>query len=353
MAQTTTGAPTANDPPHEDLGRDAPTFDDGHRLALSVEGLTKSYGDRAVLRDLSVAVRAGEIYGVLGANGAGKTTAVEIMQGLRSRDGGCVRVLGFDPARDRHSLRHLVGSQLQSSALPDRLRVGEALRLFCRLAGDVVDWRAAGDTWDLGHLARRPFGALSGGERQRLFVALALVNRPRLVFLDELTQGLDVAARRDTWRLVEQVRDQGATVVLVTHHMDEAERLCDRVGVVHDGRIVASGRPDDVVATMGGVVHVRFSHPDGDVAPDGTAMLDLHDRWRRLGGVTHVSTAGGTTDIACRPTATAAVVAAVDRAGLAPADLTVVRPSLEDAVVALTRPAAGPPRRPVHRGEPS
>jgi ABC-2 type transport system ATP-binding protein len=352
MAQTASTARTTHDPPQDDPAHGSRTFDDGHRTALAVDGLTKSYGDRAVLRGLSLTVPAGEIYGVLGANGAGKTTAVEIMQGLRSRDGGRIRVLGFDPARDHRSLRHLVGSQLQSSALPDRLRVGEALRLFAHLAGDVVDWREAGDTWDLGHLSRRPFGVLSGGERQRLFVALALINRPRLVFLDELTQGLDVAARRDTWRLVEQVRDQGATVVLVTHHMDEAERLCDRVGVLHGGRIVASGRPDEVVAAVGGAVHVRFSHPDGHVAPDGSTILDLHDRWRRLDGVTEVSTTGGNaTDIACRPPATAAVVAAIDRAGLAPDDLTVARPSLEDAVVALTRPDAGTASRPTHRGE--
>jgi ABC-2 type transport system ATP-binding protein len=301
------------------------------RPAVEIEGLTKRYGDHLVLRDLSLSVAAGEIYGILGANGAGKTTAVEIVQGLRSRDGGRIRVLGLDPARDRRRLRHLVGAQLQSSALPDRLRVGEALRLFARLAGDVVDWRALRDGWDLGGLERRPFGALSGGERQRLFVALALVNRPRLVFLDELTQGLDAGARRETWRLVEQVRDQGTTVVLVTHFMDEAERLCDRVGVLHGGRIVAGGRPADVVDAVGGPVHVRFSLPGAAAAAEG------RDRWRRLAGVSAVSTVRGTVDIACEAAATVPVIAELAGAGLAPTDLTVVRPSLEDAFVALTR----------------
>lgn len=301
------------------------------RPALEVEGLTKRYGYRVVLQDLSLSVPTGEIFGILGANGAGKTTAVEIVQGLRPRDAGRVRVLGFDPARDHRRLRHVVGSQLQSSALPDRLRVGEALRLFARLAGDVVDWRELRDGWDLGPLERRPFGALSGGERQRLFVALALVNRPRLVFLDELSQGLDAGARRDTWRLIEQVRDQGATVVLVTHFMDEAERLCDRVGVLHGGRIVTSGRPADVVAAVGGPVHVRFS------LPGGAAAAGERDRWRRLPGVSDVSTARGTVDIACGAAAAVPVIAELARAGLAPTDLTVVRPSLEDAFVALTR----------------
>jgi ABC-2 type transport system ATP-binding protein len=298
---------------------------------IHVEGVTKSYDGRPVLRGLSLSVPTGEIFGILGANGAGKTTAVEIVQGLRSRDGGRVRVLGFDPAEHRGRLRHLVGSQLQSSALPDRLRVGEALRLFARLAGDVVDWRALRDQWDLGRLERRPFGALSGGERQRLFVALALVNRPRVVFLDELTQGLDAAARRETWRLIEQVRDQGTTVVLVTHFMDEAERLCDRVGVLHEGRIVTCSRPADVISAAGGPVHVRFS------CPDGAAANGARDRWRRLPGVEDVSTARGTADIACEAAATVPVIAELARSGLAPSDLTVVRPSLEDAFVAITQ----------------
>jgi ABC-2 type transport system ATP-binding protein len=293
---------------------------------VDVEHLTKAYGQQTVLRDLSLSVAQGEIFGLLGSNGAGKTTAVEIIQGVRSRDGGRVRVLGLDPVAERSRLRHLVGSQLQSSALPDRLRVGEALRLFARLAGDVVDWRALRDDWNLAALDRRPFAALSGGERQRLFLALALVNRPRLVFLDELTQGLDAAARRETWRLIERVRDQGATVVLVTHFMDEAERLCDRVGVLHNGRIVASGRPADLVADLAGPVHVRFSCPD----PDLVAGLE------RGSDASHVAYTQGTADIACGASACVAVVAELDRRGLAPTDLTIIRPSLEDAFITLT-----------------
>jgi ABC-2 type transport system ATP-binding protein len=295
--------------------------------ALEVEGLRKAYGRHHVLRDVSFSVFPGEIFGVLGANGAGKTTAVEIIQGLRVRDGGRITLLGLDPVGDRARLRHHVGAQLQSSALPDRLRVGEGLRLFARLAGDVVDWRVVRDEWDLDHLERRPFAALSGGERQRLFLALALVNRPRIVFLDELTQGLDAAARRETWQHVERVRDEGTTVVLVTHFMDEAERLCDRVGVLHDGRIVTSGRPAELVAARAGAVRVRFSCAEPTVL----------DGIERAPDVASVSHARGTADVTCSATTVVPLVAELSRRGLAPDDLAIVRPSLEDAFVAITR----------------
>jgi ABC-2 type transport system ATP-binding protein len=345
MASTPTA--TTLDRPPDAL---APVTDRPGRPALAVEGVTKAYGRHQVLHDVSFSVAQGEIFGLLGSNGAGKTTAVEIIQGIRGRDAGQVRVLGLDPTTQRAQLRHLVGAQLQSSALPDRLRVGEALRLFARLAGDVVDWRALRDEWDLGSLERRPFGALSGGEAQRLFLALALVNRPRIVFLDELTQGLDVAARRETWDHVEHVRDEGATVVLVTHFMDEAERLCDRIAVLHEGRIAATGRPSDLVAAVGGPVHVRFSSPDPTLL---TALAGLE----RAAGVEMVTvgrTAAGLlpategavpgrgagpvpVDIACTATAVVPVVAELAHRGVAPDDLTVTRPSLEDAFVALTR----------------
>jgi ABC-2 type transport system ATP-binding protein len=306
------------------------------RPALEVDGVAKSYSQHQVLDGLSFSVTSGEIFGLLGSNGAGKTTAVEIVQGLRTRDSGVIRVLGLDPVAERARLRHLVGSQLQSSALPDRLRVGEALRLFANLAGNVVDWQELRDEWSLDGLQRRPFGALSGGERQRLFLALALVNRPRLVFLDELTQGLDAAARRETWRLIERIRDEGTTVVLVTHFMDEAERLCDRVGVLHDGHIVSSGRPADLVAAMGGPVHIRFSCP----APGRSVLTGIDG----MPGVVAVTVSApsmavrfGMADIACAPEMSVAVIGALAHRGFAPHDLMVVRPTLEDAFVALTQ----------------
>jgi ABC-2 type transport system ATP-binding protein len=292
--------------------------------AIEVHDLHKSYDGRPVLRGLSFAVGAGEIFGIAGRNGAGKTTTVEILQGLRGRDAGRVEVLGLDPARERPRLRGLVGAQLQTSALPDRLRVGEALRLFAGLAGDVVDWRALAEEWRLDPLLGQAYGTLSGGQRQRLFLALALVNRPRLVFLDELTQGLDPAARRETWRLIERAHEQGATVVLVTHDMDEAERLCDRVAVVHDGRLLTCGRPVELVSATG-TVTVRFS------SPSATALAGLE----RVPGVAEVGFDGAIANITTDPRSVVSVAAELDRRDLATDDFTVVRPSLEDAVVSL------------------
>jgi len=293
-------------------------------ITIEVEDLRRAYGGQPVLRGLSFTVRTGEIFGLAGANGAGKTTTVEILQGLRRRDGGRVEVLGLDPERDRGRLRPLLGSQLQSSALPDRLRVGEALRLFARLADDRVDWRELSDQWRLGPLQHRPFGTLSGGQRQRLFLALALVNRPRVVFLDELTQGLDPAARQETWRLVEQARDQGATVVIVSHDLDEAERLCDRVAVVADGALLACGRPADLTGE-GATATVQFT------APTAVALAGLGD----LPGVSEVGFDGAVASVAVASAAVVPLVAELDRRGLRPADLTVRRPSLSDTVVAL------------------
>jgi ABC-2 type transport system ATP-binding protein len=292
--------------------------------AIEIHDVHKSYDGQPVLRGLSLTVGAGEIFGIAGRNGAGKTTTIEILQGLRRRDAGRVEVLGLDPARDRARLRPLVGAQLQTSALPDRLRVGEALRLFARLAGDTVDWRTLAEQWRLDPLLQKPFGALSGGQRQRLFLALALVNRPRLVFLDELTQGLDPAARREAWQLVEQARDQGATVVLVTHDMDEAERLCDRVAVIDEGALLTCGRPVEL-ATFAGTVRVRFS------SPSAAALEGLE----RVPGVSEIGYDGAVADITADPRAVVPVAAELARRDLAADDFNVIRPSLEDAVLSL------------------
>ena len=292
--------------------------------AIEVHDLHKAYGDQAVLRGVSFAVSAGEIFGIAGRNGAGKTTTVEILQGLRSRDRGEIAVLGIDPAHGRKKLRPLLGAQLQTSALPDRLKVGEALQLFTRLAGDKVRWRELGDAWGLLSLLGKPFGSLSGGERQRLFLALALVNRPQLVFLDELTQGLDPVARRETWKLIEHARDQGTTIVLVTHDMEEAERLCDRVVVIHDGRVLASGSPVQLVSASG-AIHVRFSYPNAS-GLEGLALVP---------GVTEIGFDGAIADISVDAPSVVPLAAELARRRLEPPDFTVVRPSLEDAVVSL------------------
>lgn len=300
--------------------------------AVIVERVQKRYGDHAAVDDISFEVATGEIFGLLGHNGAGKTTTVEILQGLRTRDTGHVSVLGLDPQQQPHRLRHMVGAQLQEAALPDRLRVGEALHLFAGLAGDVVDWRELLDRWDLGHLERSAFATLSGGERQRLFIALALVNAPRLVFLDELTQGLDPSARRETWEHIERVREQGTTVVLVTHFMEEAERLCDRVGILHGGRLIACDRPSALIARHATAVETRFT-ADPALALQVLADLDgPHEVEHRDRSIT-VRGDGRSPII---------VAAALARAGLVPDDFSVARPTLEDAFLALT--TRGTPR---------
>jgi ABC-2 type transport system ATP-binding protein len=292
--------------------------------AIEVSDLHKSYEDEPVLSGVSFSVGVGEIFGIAGRNGAGKTTTVEILQGLRSRDSGGVRVLGFDPGRERKRLCPLVGAQLQTSALPERLRVGEALRLFARLAGARVDWRELADAWRLEPVRNTAFGHLSGGQRQRLFLALAMINQPRLVFLDELTQGLDPVARRETWQLIEQAREQGTTIVLVTHDMEEAERLCDRVAVLHGGRLVTCGRPVEL-ATAAGTVRVRFSSPTAS-GLEGLA---------RVPGVAEIGYDGATADVTVDPLAVVRIASELARRDIAPSDFTVIRPSLEEAVVSL------------------
>lgn len=292
--------------------------------AIEVHDLHKKYAGRPVLEGLSFTVSEREIFGIAGRNGAGKTTTVEILQGLRRRDAGQVTVLGFDPAHERKRLRPLLGAQLQTSALPDRLRVGEALRLFARLAGDVVDWRRLAGEWRLETLLGKPFGTLSGGERQRLFLALTMVGEPRVVFLDELTQGLDPVARRETWALIDRARDRGATVVLVTHDMEEAERLCDRVAVLHQGRLLTCGRPVELAAAAG-TVRVRFSSPSA-AGIEGLA---------RIPGVAEIGYDGRVADVTTDPAAVVPLAGELARRDLAPGDFTVIRPSLEDAVVSL------------------
>lgn len=218
---------------------------------IEVTDLRKSYGSRVAVDGVSFTVERGEIFGILGTNGAGKTTTVECLQGLRQADGGTISVLGLDPAADRAALTRRVGVQLQESRLPPKLRVREALELFASFYPNPADVDVLLDQLDLRDHQRAYFGKLSGGQKQRVSIALALVGNPELAILDELTTGLDPHARRETWRLVEGIRAAGVTVLLVTHFMDEAERLCDRVAIFDAGRVVATGTPAELRATAG------------------------------------------------------------------------------------------------------
>ena len=220
---------------------------------------------------MSFAVQAGEVFGLLGSNGAGKTTTVECLEGLRRPDAGEVRVLGVDPLAHPERLRGRVGCQLQESHLPDRMRVWEALDLFAAASPRPVDWTDVLEAWGLSAKRDAAFASLSGGQRQRLLVALALVTDPEVVFLDEMTTGLDPAARHTTWELIEAIRERGTTVVLVTHFMDEAERLCDRIAIMDAGRIVAMGTPAALIEAEAGEVRVKFTAA-GAVAARPTAL---------------------------------------------------------------------------------
>ena len=228
------------------------------QAAIEVEHLQKRYADTVAVHDVSFRVERGEIFGIVGPNGAGKTTTVECVEGLRSPDGGQISVLGLDPGRDRAELRERLGVQLQSADLPDKLRVGEALRLYSSFYSQPADWGELLAVLGLTEKEKTTFAKLSGGQRQRLSIALALVGKPEVVVLDELTTGLDPQARRDTWALVEGVRARGATVVLVTHFMEEAERLCDRVAVLDAGRVVALDTPVALAAAADAEQRISF-----------------------------------------------------------------------------------------------
>jgi ABC-2 type transport system ATP-binding protein len=293
-------------------------------MVIEVQGLTKRYGAHLAVDDVGFTVTEGEIFGILGVNGAGKTTTVECLQGLRRPDSGRMRVLGLDPRTARSQLRALVGSQLQASALPDRLRVDEAVLLFGD--GDRYSADRLLETWNLAALGRTSFASLSGGQRQRLFIALALLNEPRVVFFDELTQGLDPLARGEVWRAIRDVRDRGTTVVLVTHFMDEAEALCDRVAVMRAGRVVDAGTPAELIARHARATTVTFTPP----ASFDPAVLTA------LPGVDGVERHGERIRVVGTNQLIAPVCAAVlgdDQLG--PPDLRVHHPDLEDALIAL------------------
>lgn len=299
------------------------------RTVVDVEGLVKRYGGFTAVDGVSFQVEEQEIFGILGPNGAGKTTTVECLQGLRHADEGRIDVLGLDPRTDAAALRRRIGAQLQESALPDRIKVWEALDLFASLSTKAIDWEALLSEWGLAEKRSAKFGSLSGGQQQRLFVALALVNSPELVFLDEMTTGLDPSARRVAWDLIRRIRDGGTTVVLVTHFMDEAESLCDRLVVVDDRRIVAEGTPAELVERYGGGVTVRFTTDLGVEWLAGLPDVDSVERDR-----SRVAVRGSGAVLAH-------VAAALVAHGIAPTDLRADRPTLEDAFLRLTDGGGG------------
>lgn len=305
--------------------------------AVTVRGLRKSYGATVAVDDVSFDVAGGEIFGLLGPNGSGKTTTVECLQGLRRPDEGTLSVFGFDPGAEPARVRRVVGSQLQDSALPERLKVWEALRLFSVISPGGPPWERLLDEWGLTGRRNTAFGDLSGGQRQRLFVALALISEPRLVVLDEMTTGLDPAARRVAWDLVAAVRERGTTVILVTHFMDEAQRLCDRLAVLLDGHVVARGTTTELIASQHRSSVVRFTAPEGKDLGFLNLVAGVKEVAREHGGEVSIVGDG--------PLLALVAHALVDR-GIEPENLRVELPTLEDAYLALTTKAT-----PTNEGE--
>ena len=294
--------------------------------AVEVAHLRKTYGPVIAVDDVSFSVAEGEIFGILGPNGAGKTTTVECAIGLRSPDSGTVRLLGLDPQADRDEVREIVGVQLQAAALPAKLRVGEILdeyRSFYREPADVAELI---EVLGLAGKRKEYYRSLSGGQRQRLSVALALIGRPKIAVLDEMTTGLDPRARRDTWELIEGIRDRGVTIVLVTHFMEEAERLCDRVALIDNGRVAALGTPASLAMQARGGKSVRFLPS----APFDERLL------RELPGVASVDREGqhvvdtGTGELVN------AVILTLAAAGVTARDVQLDASNLEDAFVKIT-----------------
>jgi ABC-2 type transport system ATP-binding protein len=293
---------------------------------IEVNGLVKRYGDHTAVDGVSFSVEQGEIFGILGPNGAGKTTTVECIEGLRSPDGGSIDVCGIDPRHDNGDLRQLLGAQLQESELPDKLEVGEAMELYSSFYRDPVDWRELLDTLNLTEKIGTRFKNLSGGQKQRLSIALSLVGGPRVAVLDELTTGLDPQARRDAWELIEGIRDRGVTIVLVTHFMEEAERLCDRLAIFDRGTIVAIDTPAGLVAKVDDRQRLRF-RPS---APIDHAILTS------LPEVTHVERAGSQLVVTGTGNLLLAVTTVLARHQVVAGDLRLEQTSLDDAFVALT-----------------
>jgi ABC-2 type transport system ATP-binding protein len=294
--------------------------------AIAVSHLRKAYGSTVAVEDVSFSVAEGEIFGILGPNGAGKTTTVECVIGLRTPDAGLIRVLGLDPRADREKLHAIVGAQLQASVLPARLKVGEILELFHSFYPQPADLAEIVDSLDLEGRRNEYYRSLSGGLKQRVSVALALIGNPRIAVLDEMTTGLDPQARRDTWALIEGVRDRGVTIILVTHYMDEAERLCDRVALLDRGNVVAIDTPEGLADRAGAVKWVRFV-PSG---PFDDRLLTA------LPGVSGVEHDGEHVVVAGSGELANAVILALAAAGVTATGLHLDSASLEDAFVQMT-----------------
>jgi ABC-2 type transport system ATP-binding protein len=300
--------------------------------AIIVEGFRKTYGDVVAVDRVDFAVARGEIFGLLGPNGAGKTTTLECLEGLRFPTAGTLRVLGIDPAREPRRLRDAIGVQLQTSGLPETMRVGEAMRFFCAYHG-VAPRLDLLERFGLHDRLRVEYGTLSTGQQRRLALALALAHEPPVVFLDEPTAGLDVATRSALHGVVTELRDRGVALILATHDMAEAEKLADRVAILLAGRIVATGTPKALTAAAADLTRVSVRSELGTLDGVVTPLPGVRRRLRTDGYDVYFTEAIGPT--------VAAVLRALEEAGDPLVDLRVERPSLEERFLELTTAGGG------------
>jgi ABC-2 type transport system ATP-binding protein len=296
--------------------------------AVQVEGLVKNYGAVQAVRGVSLTVAAGEIVGLLGPNGAGKTSTLECIIGLRAADAGTIQVCGIDVRRDASAMRERVGVQLQATALPEQLRVREALRLFASFYRRSLDPEALLERFDLTGKADAPFASLSGGQQQRLGLALAVINQPEVLFLDEPTAGMDPQARRGLHAVIRGMKAEGRSVLITTHYIEEAEELCDRVAVVDHGRVIACDTPAALVARSASATTIVCT----------TDRPLQREAMTALAGAITAEVDGATTRLtsAAVNRTVIALVHHLDQCGATLVDLQIRKPSLEDVFIELT-----------------
>jgi ABC-2 type transport system ATP-binding protein len=296
-------------------------------LAIKVKDFRKTYGDLVAVDGISFDVKQGEVFGLLGPNGAGKTSTLESLEGLRTPDGGSLQVMGVDPARQSRKLRNLIGVQLQTSGLPDSMRVDEAIKFFCAYRGVAPRYDLL-DRLGLTEKRRAQYYQLSGGQKRRLALALAVAHNPPVLFLDEPTAGLDVPSRVELHNLMRELRAAGTTIILATHDMAEAEEMADRVAILLGGKIAATGSPLELTATGAGLTKVSVRTQGASLSDPGFALPAVSQRVFKDEYSIYFST-----DIS--PTL-AAIIAHVEAQGDTLIDLRVERPSLEDRFLEIT-----------------
>lgn len=297
---------------------------------IEVKNVSKKYGDRYAVRDVSFAIEKGEIFGLIGPNGAGKTTLVESIAGLRQVDEGQIRVAGLDPRKDRDALRNILGIQLQTSQLPEKIKVWEALDLYSSFYENPANWEELLTGLGLEEKRNTYFEKLSGGQKQRLSIALAMVGNPEILILDELTTGLDPEARRNIWQQIDNIRARGVSILLVSHFMEEAERLSDRIAVLDAGRLIALNTPAGIVSLIGAEQRVRFRP---SIPLDETIFAELPEvrRVTRSGETVIVSGTGNLVQVVASTLARNQIIAH---------ELRIEQTSLDDAFIALTNKQA-------------